>query len=102
MELDQVNVINLEPFEAAIDTRRDCLGAPGLAGSAAGHMAALGCQKIFVATVGDGFAYHLLGLAVAGGGVEEVDATVQRNVQDAPGGFDITLEVVVTRNLCQT
>ena len=79
MKLQQVHVIGLEAFERAVDRQGQHHRVPifhrrieGFAG-----VAALGEEKEFVATVGEGVADELFGAFVALGGVDGVESGVR-------------------------
>src|SRR5690606_12550341 len=86
VNLVQVDVVGVQPAQAGLDAVHDALaGRPPLVGPVAHGVAHLGGHDDLVAAAFDGPADGLLGPAagVRVGGVDEVDAQVQRPVNDA-------------------
>ena len=87
VELVEVDAVGLQPAQAVLDRAPHVLG-PGAAPLLVDGHAELGREHHLVAAPGQRAAEKLLaaGAAVDVGGVEEVDAGVERRVDDARGG----------------
>ena len=78
--MQDVQVVGLEPYEAAVDTLGNEPGRPRL-GLRVDGMAALGRQEELVSAVRDGGPYQRFRRGVAGGRVQELDSKVQGEVE---------------------
>ena len=88
MELHQIEMVGFELFETALNAVGDRLRGLFLPLIAARDVAAFGCQHILLAAMGDGAPQQFFADVVAGAGVEEVDASIQGNVEYLGGlGF---------------
>ena len=91
MELHDVDVVGLQALQAAIDAGFDGAAVPVAPLEAVPGVAALGGEDELVPSAGHCPADELFAVAVAGGGVEEVDAAVKGGVQDGGHSVDALL-----------
>jgi len=82
-----VEIVDAHPDQAAFDAVAHSLARPVLPDIVAGHVPGLGRQDELVAPAGDGAADEFLAGAIAGSGVQEVDAVVQGGGQKEGGGL---------------
>ncbi len=88
MKLHQIQMVGAQTLQTAVDAVANRLRCPLFTFVAPGHVAALGCQHVLLAPVGDGASDQLLTDVIAGSGVEKVDARIQGRVEDVRGlGF---------------
>ena len=85
VQLHDIDVVGLKTLQAAIDAGLDGAAVPVAPLEAVPGVAALGGEHELVPSAGHCPADELFAVAVAGGGVEEVDAAVEGGVQD--GGY---------------
>ena len=83
VQLHEVEAVGVHQPQAAVDAVGDDLVGPVFPLSAGNVVPGLGRQQELVAAVRHGLAHQLFADAVAGRGVEEVDACVQRRIEDA-------------------
>ena len=99
--LDQIDEVGLEPLEAAVDGVGHRLDGPGSIGSVVHSVAGFGGEEVLAPSVRHRFADHLLGLSVACRRVEEVDALVQRSVEQFRRLFEVRLRIGVAVDLSE-
>ena len=87
VELHEVEMVGLQRAQAVLDARADVLGGVHMLGAhaGAGHAAALGCEHVLRAAVGDELADQLLAAPVVDRRVDEVDALVEHGVEQPAG-----------------
>jgi hypothetical protein len=89
VQLHQIEMIRVQPFQAAIDAVCNRLRHPRLSFVSRGDMSTLGCQDIFVASMRDGTPDQFLADAITRAGIQETDAAIQRCVEHVPGHIHI-------------
>ena len=82
MQQHHVQIIRLQPRQGLVQSIQDIGFRPGRALDPVHLAAAFGDQDIVFPPVANGLADHLFRAAVAGGGVDQVDALIKQVVQD--------------------
>ena len=87
VELHEVEMVGLQQAQAVLDAVADVRGGVHVvrALGCAGHAAALRCERVLGATVGDELADELLAASVVDRRVDEVDAFVEHGVEELRG-----------------